>query len=196
MMLHDAWLWSMIDVLIAARNEEKTVAGVIRPFKRAPLIGNVIVVDNASTDDTYYRAVSAGAKVISCKTPGKGQALTAGLRLVTTSRVIFIDADLINVDASTVAILAQNYEGMLVGIVDACVRSSGQRSLPTALARMVSMADFNVEHVLLIAAMKLGIPISYVELPNVTQHWVPWVKAHGHLPPELEHHFDGRFKLL
>jgi glycosyltransferase involved in cell wall biosynthesis len=53
----------------------------------------VIVVDNASGDDTAAVATSYGAQVVHAPTPGYGAAVHAGLRAATREHVAVMDGD-------------------------------------------------------------------------------------------------------
>lgn len=63
-------------IIIPAYNEEQSIASIV---KRAKKYGKVIVVDDASKDDTYKTAKEAGALVIRHKiNHGLGSALRSG----------------------------------------------------------------------------------------------------------------------
>ena len=88
----------MISVVIPALNEEEPIAAVVRDCLTTGLPGEVIVVDNGSTDRTAERAREAGAKVISQPTPGYGRACVAGVRALSLPQsrddlVVFLDGD-------------------------------------------------------------------------------------------------------
>ncbi len=55
----------VIDAIIPARDEASTVAGVVRACLACSLVREVIVVDDASADETVALAASAGANVVS-----------------------------------------------------------------------------------------------------------------------------------
>ena len=84
-----------VAVLIPAFCEEETVADVVTPARA--YVRDVIVVDDASTDETAARAEAAGATVI--RRPvngGKGAALTEGFKYILEKdfdAVITMDAD-------------------------------------------------------------------------------------------------------
>lgn len=83
--------------LIPALNEEETIGGCIvscfRFFKRSQFSGEVLVVDNDSTDATASIARAHGARVVTEKSKGYGAAIRFGLRHVTGQVVVMADAD-------------------------------------------------------------------------------------------------------
>lgn len=80
-------------VIIPARNEAVTIADVVQRLHAILPDAEVIVVDNASTDDTAVRALAAGAIVISEPLIGKGRAMRAGATHARGDFLIFMDAD-------------------------------------------------------------------------------------------------------
>jgi glycosyltransferase involved in cell wall biosynthesis len=85
----------MISVVIPALNEEEPIAEVVRDCLTTGLPGEIIVVDNGSTDRTAERAREAGAKVVSQPTPGYGRACAAGVSALSRDcdLVVFLDGD-------------------------------------------------------------------------------------------------------
>jgi glycosyltransferase involved in cell wall biosynthesis len=71
---------SRVVVVIPCHNEEATVGKVVRDFRAALPLAQILVVDNRSTDRTAELAREAGAKVIFEPRPGKGFALISGFR--------------------------------------------------------------------------------------------------------------------
>ena len=81
-------------VIIPARNEEMTLAGVIKDLQSYGL-NRIRVVDNGSSDRTAEIAVSAGAEVLFEPTPGYGQACWCGLQDIPEDIewILFCDGD-------------------------------------------------------------------------------------------------------
>ena len=96
-----------ISVVIPARNEERTVAGVVGPLAQAlmsdaPLLDELVVIDSDSTDGTAVVAAAAGATVHRASDiapvlgayEGKGEALWKSLVVTAGDVLVFVDADL------------------------------------------------------------------------------------------------------
>jgi len=83
-----------VSVIIPALNEEEPIADVVRGCLATGLPGEVIVVDNGSTDRTAERAREAGARVVAAAR-GYGRACTAGVNAVSRECdiIVFLDGD-------------------------------------------------------------------------------------------------------
>ena len=86
-----------LSVVIPCLNEEDTIAICIKKcftsFQQLNIDGEVIVVDNDSTDNTSNIASSYGAKVIFCPDRGYGNALRCGFNNCDGKYVLMGDAD-------------------------------------------------------------------------------------------------------
>ncbi len=80
-------------VLIPCRDEELTVADVVKGFRHALPEARVFVGDNASSDDTAAAAAQAGAVVIPEPRPGKGRAVRRLFADVEADVYILVDGD-------------------------------------------------------------------------------------------------------
>jgi glycosyltransferase involved in cell wall biosynthesis len=86
-----------IDVVIPAYNEEKSIPKVLSEIP-PDLVRNVIVANNASTDNTAAEARNAGAIVVDQPIRGYGNACLKGLSYIDAQEVepdivVFIDGD-------------------------------------------------------------------------------------------------------
>ncbi len=102
--------------IVPAYNEGKTVGVVVRALKACPLIDEVIVVSDGSTDRTAEEAAEAGADQV-IRLPvknGKGEALRRGVAATGAEILFFCDADLLGLTPATIEdILRPVLEGRL-----------------------------------------------------------------------------------
>ncbi len=86
-----------ISVVIPCLNEEEAVGGVVdqalEGIRRSGRTGEVIVVDNASTDRSAEVAADHGAVVVREERPGYGSAYLAGLAVTQGDFIVMGDAD-------------------------------------------------------------------------------------------------------
>lgn len=87
----------VIKVIIPAFNEENGIGEVIREIPKN-LISEIIVINNASTDNTEQIAIKAGAIVLREPVPGYGKACLKGIEYLKQTQpvpdvVVFLDAD-------------------------------------------------------------------------------------------------------
>ncbi len=86
-----------VTILIPCLNEEKTVTACVKQavtFLRVKALeGEVLVVDNNSTDETARLAEEAGARVVSCPRKGYGNAIHYGILKAAGSYILLGDGD-------------------------------------------------------------------------------------------------------
>lgn len=107
-----------VTVVIPARDEEATVGPIVSCIRRelvesAPVVDEILVVDDGSADATAAVAAAAGATVLSTgavlpeyPVHGKGQAMWKGVHAATGDVIVFCDADIRDFHAGFVLGLA------------------------------------------------------------------------------------------
>lgn len=84
---------SNLTVVLPAYNEEKSIGMVIDEIRSLPVQVDILVVDNASIDETYNIAVYKKVKVITEPFKGKGNTIRGGFGLVKTPYVVMMNSD-------------------------------------------------------------------------------------------------------
>lgn len=97
----------MISAIIPALNEQNTIEKVVKFCFSEPLVSEVIVVDDKSTDNTVTNAKKAGAKTIISQTKGKGISMRDGVSVATNNILVFLDADIHPYPEKTIKNLVQ-----------------------------------------------------------------------------------------
>jgi glycosyltransferase involved in cell wall biosynthesis len=88
-----------VSAVVPARDEAPCIAAVVRELcalrtaQGAPLLMEVIVADNGSTDDTARIATDAGARVIHVSQAGYGRACWEAVAASRGSVLLFVDGD-------------------------------------------------------------------------------------------------------
>lgn len=166
-----------VAAVIPAHNEAPTIADVVTVARACPLVDEVIVVDNRSTDGTADAARRAGARVVTCTEKGKGQAMRAGVAATSADIVLFLDGDLLHLGPGHVERLVRpvldGTAGMTLGLFDrgpelnpiflrALPRLTGQRAMRRELFESLDLDDirgYRVEAALNSRADELGLPV-------------------------------------
>ena len=80
-------------VAIPCYNEATTIAKVVSDFRKELPEAEILVVDNASSDDSGPRAAAAGARVVREKRRGKGYVMQTILETVDADVCVIVDGD-------------------------------------------------------------------------------------------------------
>lgn len=85
----------MVSVIVPAYNEARGIAQVVEHLLTMPLVEEVLVVDDGSTDGTGDIAQKAGACVLTLShNGGKGQAMERGVMEAKNETLLFCDGDM------------------------------------------------------------------------------------------------------
>jgi len=87
-----------ISVIICAYNEEKTIKDVVRAVTEVPIVSEIVVVNDGSTDGTMeiLEALKVECEITTThlkKNMGKGYAMAVGVENANFDIIVFIDAD-------------------------------------------------------------------------------------------------------
>ena len=126
-----------IKVIIPAFNEENAVGKVIQEIP-GDLVSEIIVVNNASTDETEKTARAGGATVLNEPVKGYGQACLRGIKYLSdnqtnTDIVVFLDADYSDYPQEMTELVKPIIEGncdMVIGSRALGSRESGSMTIP------------------------------------------------------------------
>jgi len=142
-------------------------------------VGQLIVVADDCNDDTAAIAEHYADQVIQIAAGNKGAAMYAGLQVVGSELVAFVDGDIQGLLPAHVTALCTlpPLDGQLVGcrsgysaIAGLLPSVSGERRIPTWLANEVNLAGagWRAETLINVAIAKAGLPWRHVTFEGVT----------------------------
>jgi glycosyltransferase involved in cell wall biosynthesis len=128
--------------VVPARNESGRVGATVSALSTIPEIGEIVVVDDGSTDSTAEEAKRAGARVVRLgRTRGKGNALKQGIATAGPCDVyLLVDADLGYSARALVALL----EPVLAGKIDVAIAAPPRGGGPSGFGLVESFARWGV----------------------------------------------------
>lgn len=110
-----------VTAIIPAYNEGDTLAEVLLALQRTPLVDDVLVVSDGSTDDTVDIVRRSGVRAIHLKeNRGKGTALATGVSHTDSPLLVFVDADILRISDTMldrlITPVAEGHLDMNIGI--------------------------------------------------------------------------------
>lgn len=178
-----------ITAIVPAKNEEKTIAGVLNVLLDSKRFDEIIVVDGASKDRTAKISENMGVKVIqSPKRGGKGMAMKKGVESTNAEIVVFFDADLIGLRKDHIpqlvdplikneVVMCTGERGRCWGLpyamakIDPLLAIGGERAIRRSLLENIPekfIQNFAVETALNYYCLVNNLPAALVELRGVS----------------------------
>ena len=124
-----------VSIVVPAYNESPSVAALVTALRESGAWGEIIVVDDGSSDDTGRRAQDAGARVIRHPyNKGNGASVKTGIRHATGDFVLILDADGQHRPADAKRLIAKldEYE-LVVGARSNATQAGSARRIGNAL---------------------------------------------------------------
>ena len=124
-----------VSIVVPAYNESPSVAALVTALRESGAWGEIIVVDDGSTDDTGRRAQDAGARVVRHPyNKGNGASVKTGIRQAAGDFVLILDADGQHRPADAKRLIAKldEYE-LVVGARSNATQAGSARRIGNAL---------------------------------------------------------------
>lgn len=132
---------SSTSVVIPAYNEADAIGSVVSDLRAAAPWREIIVVDDASTDDTAARAEAAGATVVRHPyNKGNGASVKTGLRRATGEFIVIVDGDGQHPPAAALRLVARlgEYDLVVGARASATQATASRRAGNSALNALAS----------------------------------------------------------
>lgn len=179
---------SKISCIICAYNEAPRIASVLEAALGAPELGEIIVVDDCSTDGTseVVRRFPTVTLIALPKNGGKSKAMAHGLEMAHNDTIMLLDADLADLTPADISSLA---EPVAAGRADVSISlrknafgihhaigldfTSGERVLPKSLLSDVmheinKLPEFGIESYMNQLIIKRSMRLAVVTWARVT----------------------------
>lgn len=95
----------MFSVIIPTLNNGESISELVQLVRVHPLIHEIIVVDDGSTDETSSLAREAGATVILSSMLGKGASMHDGLLIATAKNILFLEGNIRSLSLSLIDLM-------------------------------------------------------------------------------------------
>jgi len=126
----------IVDAIIPAFNEEKSISKVIRDIPKE-LVRDIIVCNNASSDNTKAVALESGATVVDQPLKGYGNACLKGIahidgKEIKPDIVVFLDGDYSDYPGEITKVVAPVIDGadLVIGARTPGKRETGSMTIP------------------------------------------------------------------
>ena len=161
-----------ISVVIAAYNEEKTIAGVIRAAQNAGRVKEIIVVNDGSTDRTAEKVREFKEKVLLLDyeaNRGKGSALYKGIEKARFPVIITLDADLIGLKPTHIDKLVEPLERNEADLVLATINilRTEEKQYPKLIENYLSWICNN--HLILITGQRAARRKDFLKIKDMKE---------------------------
>jgi len=136
-----------VSCIICAYNEEPRIGNVLKAVLNHPILDEIIVVDDSSTDNTSREALKfKGVRVIRHKKNlGKTRSMLDGCKNAKNEVVMFLDADLIDLTYDNIM---QLVKPVLMGLVDMTMAICKYNFPVNALIKLVDLELISGQRVL------------------------------------------------
>ena len=136
-----------VSCIICAYNEEPRISNVIKDVLNHPLLDEIIIVDDGSSDNTSREALKfKGIKVIRHKkNSGKARSMLDGCNNAKNDVVMFLDADLVGLTHDNIT---QLVKPVIAGLVDMTMVICKYDFPQNVLIKLVSYDLFSGQRVL------------------------------------------------
>jgi glycosyltransferase involved in cell wall biosynthesis len=130
-----------VAAIVPARNEASRVSATVSALRSIPGVDEVIVVDDASLDETRRLATEAGARTIRVEHRlGKGAALALGASQTDADVLLFVDADL----AGTAREAERLLRPVLSGTADLAIAAIPSKGGPSGFGLVEGAARWGI----------------------------------------------------